>query len=50
MGIMLRSSYTLGGDLVRGRLVRLLPDYCNGMLAVLLAYPSTPYRLLLACR
>lgn len=40
MGIMLRTSYTLGDDLSSGKLVQLLPEYCTGRLEVLLVYPS----------
>jgi DNA-binding transcriptional LysR family regulator len=40
MGIMLRTSYTLGDDLSTGKLVQLLPDYCTARLEVLLVYPS----------
>jgi DNA-binding transcriptional LysR family regulator len=40
MGIMLRTSYTLGDDLSTGKLVQLLPEYCTGRLEVLLVYPS----------
>lgn len=40
MGIMIRSSFTLGDDLRAGRLVRLLPQHHLGRLAVVMAYPS----------
>ncbi|AMO99827.1 bacterial regulatory helix-turn-helix, lysR family protein [Collimonas arenae] len=40
MGIAMRSSYTLGDDVVAGRLVRVLPDYQINKVAVSLVYPS----------
>ncbi|MBY0238828.1 MAG: hypothetical protein K2X55_05895 [Burkholderiaceae bacterium] len=40
MGILLRTSYTLGDDLRTGKLVQWLPEYCAGRLQVLLVYPS----------
>ena len=40
MGILIRSSFTLGDDLRTGRLVRLLPEHHLGRLAVVMAYPS----------
>jgi DNA-binding transcriptional LysR family regulator len=39
-GILLRPSFSLGGDLETGRLVRLLPGYDLGYLNVVMAYPS----------
>jgi DNA-binding transcriptional LysR family regulator len=40
MGIVIRSSFALEGDLSTGRLVRLLADYHLGQLAVMMVYPS----------
>ncbi|MQR01493.1 LysR family transcriptional regulator [Glaciimonas soli] len=40
MGIVMRSSYSLGDDLVTGKLVRILPEYALGNVAVQLVYPS----------
>ncbi|MFT5535438.1 MAG: DNA-binding transcriptional LysR family regulator [Candidatus Paceibacteria bacterium] len=40
MGIVIRSSFTLGDDLSSGRLVRLLPQYHLGKVAVTMVYPS----------
>ena len=40
MGILIRSSFTLGDDLRTGHLVRLLPKHHLGRLAVVMAYPS----------
>ncbi|EGF32226.1 Transcriptional regulator, LysR family [Oxalobacteraceae bacterium IMCC9480] len=40
MGIVIRSSFTLGDDLSSGRLVRLLPQHHLGTLAVTMVYPS----------
>ena len=40
MGIVMRSSYSLGDDLVTGKLVRILPEYGIGKVAVQLVYPS----------
>ncbi|WP_211474029.1 LysR family transcriptional regulator [Collimonas humicola] len=40
MGIAMRSSYTLGDDMVAGRVVRVLPDYQINKVAVRLVYPS----------
>ncbi|MEB0136952.1 LysR family transcriptional regulator [Actimicrobium sp. CCC2.4] len=40
MGIVIRSSFTLGDDLSSGRLVRLLPQHHLGKLAVTMVYPS----------
>ncbi|SFB32652.1 DNA-binding transcriptional regulator, LysR family [Collimonas sp. OK607] len=40
MGIAMRSSYTLGDDMVAGRVVRVLPDYQINKVAVHLVYPS----------
>ncbi len=40
MGIVMRSSYSLGDDLVTGKLVRILPEYGLGNIAVQLVYPS----------
>lgn len=39
-GLLLRTSFTLNGDLESGRLVRLLPDHFLGELDVVMAYPS----------
>lgn len=40
MGIVIRSSFTLGDDLRTGRLIRLLPRHHLGRLAVMMVYPS----------
>jgi len=40
MGIAMRSSYSLGDDMVAGRVVRVLPDYQINKVAVRLVYPS----------
>lgn len=40
MGIMIRSSFTLGDDLSSGRLVQVLKDVELGSLPVMLVYPS----------
>jgi DNA-binding transcriptional LysR family regulator len=40
MGIAMRTSYTLGDDMVAGRVVRVLPDYQINKVAVRLVYPS----------
>lgn len=40
MGIMVRSSFSLGDDLTSGNLVRLLPQHKLGQLSVVLVYPS----------
>ena len=40
MGIVIRSSFTLGDDLSSGRLVRLLPQHHLGTVAVTMVYPS----------
>jgi DNA-binding transcriptional LysR family regulator len=40
MGIVIRSSFTLGDDLSAGRLVRLLPQHHLGTVAVTMVYPS----------
>ncbi len=40
MGIGMRTSYTLGDDMVTGRVVRVLPDYQINKVAVHLVYPS----------
>ena len=40
MGIAMRSSYTLGDDMVAGRVVRVLPDHQINKVAVHLVYPS----------
>jgi DNA-binding transcriptional LysR family regulator len=40
MGIVIRSSFSLGDDLLSGRLVRLLPEHHLGRLAVMMVYPS----------
>ncbi|GAA4021213.1 LysR family transcriptional regulator [Actimicrobium antarcticum] len=40
MGIVIRSSFTLGNDLASGRLVRLLPHHHLGKLSVMMVYPS----------
>lgn len=40
MGIVIRSSFSLGDDLTTGRLVRLLPDQQVGRVSVVLVYPS----------
>ncbi len=40
MGIVIRSSFMLGDDLSSGRLVRLLPGYRLGQVAVMMVYPS----------
>lgn len=40
MGIMVRSSFALEGDLASGRLVKLLPGHNLGTLAVRMVYPS----------
>jgi len=40
MGIGMRTSYTLGDDMVAGRVVRVLPDYQINKVAVRLVYPS----------
>ncbi|WP_395827422.1 substrate binding domain-containing protein [Collimonas sp.] len=40
MSIAMRSSYTLGDDLITGRVVRLLPDYEINKVEVRLVYPS----------
>lgn len=40
MGIMIRSSFTLGDDLSSGRLVQVLKDHQLGCLPVMLVYPS----------
>jgi DNA-binding transcriptional LysR family regulator len=40
MGIAMRSSYSLGDDLVTGKLVRLLPEHQISKVAVQLVYPS----------
>lgn len=40
MGIAMRTSYTLGDDMVAGRVVRVLPDYQINQVAVRLVYPS----------
>ncbi|AMO95760.1 bacterial regulatory helix-turn-helix, lysR family protein [Collimonas fungivorans] len=40
MGIAMRTSYTLGDDMVAGRVVRVLPDHQINKVAVRLVYPS----------
>src|SRR5688500_9348550 len=40
MGIMARSSFTLGDDFSSGRLVRLLKGYHLGVMSINLVYPS----------
>jgi DNA-binding transcriptional LysR family regulator len=40
MGIMLRSSFTLEGDIEAGRLVQLLQGHHLGQLSVMMVYPS----------
>jgi DNA-binding transcriptional LysR family regulator len=40
MGIVIRPSFTLGDDLVSGRLVRLLPEFHIGYTSVTMVYPS----------
>jgi DNA-binding transcriptional LysR family regulator len=40
MGIVIRPSFTLGDDLVSGRLVRLLPEFHLGQMSVTMVYPS----------
>jgi DNA-binding transcriptional LysR family regulator len=47
MGIVIRSSFSLGDDLRSGRLVRLLPTHHLGRLDVSMVYPS---RRLLAAK
>ena len=40
MGMAMRTSYTLGDDMVAGRVVRVLPDHQINKVAVRLVYPS----------
>ncbi|SNS16619.1 DNA-binding transcriptional regulator, LysR family [Noviherbaspirillum humi] len=40
MGIMIRSSFSLGDDLSSGRLVRLLPQHNLGQMTIDMVYPS----------
>lgn len=40
MGIVMRPSFILHDDLTSGRLVRLLPEYQLGQVAVYMVYPS----------
>lgn len=40
MGIVIRSSFSLGDDIRTGKLVRLLPGHHLGRLAVMMVYPS----------
>ncbi|MET3116000.1 DNA-binding transcriptional LysR family regulator [Undibacterium sp. GrIS 1.8] len=40
MGLVLRPSFTLGDDLISGRLVRLFPEYSLGEVSVSMVYPS----------
>lgn len=40
MGIVIRSSFSLGDDVRTGRLIRLLPRHHLGRLAVMMVYPS----------
>ncbi|MBV8665970.1 MAG: LysR family transcriptional regulator [Burkholderiaceae bacterium] len=40
MGLLIRPSFTLGDDLASGRLVRLLPEFHLGRMALTMVYPS----------
>ena len=40
VGILIRTTFSLGNDLASGRLVRVLPDYNLGTISVTLVYPS----------